>query len=542
MLGATSYDRHYVINANQCLFLFHVSVTVEPFLTCSRTENERSNNVAVKVPKTEPKEVIEESSPNEFELEDGAFQVLEEKDERKLPPFPAKHIDANKDFLYWDWQNKLTDEDWNRVTCYLFREWPWIDRKRVDPKQYNNIGKYGSKWSKDDHEFLTTHGSGKYKVIISDNSRGKGNKGNQIGIARFEVSNPDYPPVFILEELVAEHPSNKGITAKLVAEGKLNLGGDIVDNSKGGSDNAALIGLLTQLINKQGQQQPNRDTTADNMAGIFKTTHETAMTMLKEQVNSDSPDKLVKMLAAMKEMLPKPESSNGTLELIVKMQTEMAKVSAEAQKSREDMVMKMMEMMNQKKDETDTFDMQLDRMIKMKEFMGENGGGGGKKNTLETVLEYGAPVAMKLMDTIMGFVNVKNAVDGLKRQQAQQAQQQQEPQGIPAPLPEPATEQKENVVEMPSQGLTLPFLLKNGLGAIILSAMERDVSGDEFADSIKIQHGKKEYDKIASLGKELILKEMQSVPEFWNQVVPSSIEKFVDEFIAYGSEEEGEEE
>lgn len=508
--------------------------------------------MAVKVPKTEKFGVSlhqeEESPPVEFELEDGAFQVLEEKEERKLPLFPAKHIDANKDFLYWDWQNKLTDEDWNRVTCYLFREWPWIDRKRVDPKQYNNIGKYGSKWNKDDHEFLTTHGSGKYKVIISDNSRGKGNKGNQIGIARFEVSNPDYPPVFILEELVAEHPSNKGITAKLVAEGKLNLGGDIVDNSKGGSDNAALIGLLTQLINKQGQQQPVKDTTADNMAGIFKTTHETAMSMLKDQVNSDSPDKFVKMLGAMKEMIPKPESSNATLDLIVKMQTEMVKVQADNQTARESMMIRMMEMMNAKNEGADNFDKELDRMMKLKELIGAEGG--GKKNTLETVLEYGAPVAIKLMDTIMGFVNVKNAVDGLKRQQAASvvqasaigaAKEQAELDKESARVEEEI--RKEKVIEMPAQGIPFAFLLKNGAGQIIISSMQRGVTGDQFADSIETQHGRLEYDKIASMGKDKIIAEMQTVPEFWSQVVPSSIEKFVEEFIAYGSgEEEGEEE
>lgn len=507
------------------------------------------NNVAVKVPKSDVIEV----EPTEFELEDGAFKVLEEKEERKLPPFPAKYIESNNDHLYWEWQNSLAKEDWEHIIIYLFREWPWIDRRRVDPKAKTNIAKYGSSWNKNDLEFLTTHGSGKYKVIVSNNLKGggKGSKGNQMGIARFEVNNPDYPPVFILEELVPEHPSNRGITAKLVAEGKLNLGGDIVDNSKGGSDNAAMIGLVTQLVNRLSQpQQPVKDTTADNMAGIFKTTHETAMSMLKDQVNSDSPDKLVKMLSAMKEMLPKPESSNGTLELIVKMQSDMAKVQADSQTSRESMMMRMMEMMNQKNEQTDTFDMQLDRMIKMKEFMGEGlgTGGGGKKNTLETVLEYGAPVAIKLMDTIMGFVNVKNAVDGLKRQQAANvvqasaigaANEQVELDKESARVEEEI--RKEKVIEMPAQGIPFAFLLKNGAGQIIISSMQRGVTGDQFADSIETQHGRLEYDKIASMGKDKIIAEMQTVPEFWSQVVPSSIEKFVEEFIAYGSgEEEGE--
>lgn len=507
--------------------------------------------MAVKV-KIEPElkeEQIETS--NEFELEDGAFQVLEDKEEKKLPPFPAKHIDANRDYLFWDWQAKLTQDDWYRTTCYLFRESPWIDRRRVDPKAHTNIGKYGSKWHKDDLEFLTSHGSGKYKVIISDNSRGRGNKGNQVGIARFEVNNPDYPPVFVLEELVPEHPSNKTITAKLVAEGKLTLGGDIVDNSKGGSDNAALIGLLTQLINKQGQQQPVKDTTADNMAGIFKTTHETAMSMLKEQVNSDSPDKFVKMLGAMKEMMPKPESSNATLDLIVKMQTEMAKVQADSQTSRESMMLRMMDMMNAKNEGADNFDKELDRMMKLKELIGAEGVWGGKKNTLETVLEFGAPVAIKLMDTIMNFVNVKNAIDGLKKQQTasvvqasaigaanEQAELDKESTRVEEEI------RKEKVIEMPAQGIPFAVLIRGPVGPLILDALKRNVSGYDFAASVEGMFGKLEYEKIIAIGKEGLLEAMKEVPEFWNQIVPSSMEKFVYEFIDYGNddEEEGEKE
>ena len=52
-----------------------------------------------------------------------------------------------------------------------------------------------------------------------------------------------------------------------------------------------------------------------------------------------------------------------------------------------------------------------------------------------------------------------------------------------------------------------------------------------FAENLEGMFGRMTYDQIATLGKEQILVAMQSIPEFWGQVVPSSVEKFVEDFI-----------
>lgn len=480
----------------------------------------------------------EGETPPEFENfeVDPSFKIIEPS----LVPFPAKNIEKNKAHLFYEWRDGLTEADWNHLTMLLYREYPFIDRQRVNPKAQTNIEIFGSAWNQTSQKFLTEHGSGIYKIIVNDSNKAVKGKGGLVGIARFEVSDPDYPPVFVLEELVPEHPSNKGITAKLVAEGKLNLEGNIMA-TQGGTDNAALLGILQGLIHKltNPPPAPPKDNTMDNVTSMFTKTHETAMNMLKDQVKSDDPDKLVKMLAALKEMMPKQEDGNSTLALIVKMQADMAKVQADSQTSRETLMLKMMEMMNQKREETDTFDMQLDRMIKMKEFMGGESNGGGKRTTLETVLEYGAPVAIKVMDTIMGFVNVKNYAEGLKKQQI--GGPISNPDVPPQTNPNPPQIEGENVIEMPQQqgpqGIPFAALIKGPVGPLVLDAMKRGETGDAFAESVVGMFGQLEYDKIAAIGKEAMLGSMKSVPEFWNQVVPSSIEKFVDEFIAYGSDE-----
>lgn len=499
--------------------------------------------MAVKVnapPKIEPQI---ETPPPEFEGFEETPEGFEVLDSRSLPAFPAKNIEASKDHIFWDWQEKLIDTDWNHLIMYLFREWPIIDRKRVNEKANINIEVIGSKFHKNSKKFLEEHGSGKYKLLINDSNKAVRGKGGTLGTVRFEVIDPDYPPVFVLEELIPEHPSNKSITQKLVAEGRLTLDGRIMDNNKGGTDNTALIGLLTQLINKQSQQPAQaKDTTAESMATMFSKTHETAMAMLKDQVKSDDPEKLVKMLAALKEMMPQPATNNGndSLALIVKMQSDMAKVQADAQASRETMMLKMMEMMNSKPNGEDQEDKILARIATYKELFGGGESGGGKKRDIwETVIESGMPVLGKVIDTVQGFVNMKNFQQGLAKQGPAAQQPIQQTVELP-PATEPIPTQGDNVVEMPKANNELVTLIKGPAGGMILGAIQRNESGDAFADSIKIQLGKLTYDKIASLGKEAILEAMQAVPKFWNQIVPSTVEKFVDEFISYGTEEEEE--
>lgn len=502
--------------------------------------------MAVKVPIAPKLEPEIELSPPEFENFEEPPEGFEILDTRTLPPFPAKNIEANRDHLFWEWQEKLIDPDWNHLVMYLFREFPFIDRTRINPKANINIEVIGSKFSKNSKKFLEEHGSGKYKLLVNDSNKAVRGKGGTLGTVRFEVNDPEHPPIFVLEELVPEHPSNKSITSKLVAEGKLTLDGRIMQNTQGGTgDNAALIGLLTQLINKQSQTPvTSKDATAESMASMFSKTHETAMAMLKDQVKSDDPEKLVKMLAALKEMMPQPSSGNDSLALIVKMQSDMAKVQADAQASRETMMLKMMEMMNAKPSGEDQEDKILARIATYKElFGGGEAGGSRKKDIWETAIEYGAPVLGKVLDTIQGFVNIKNFEKGMK-QQATQPQQQQTTVELPAAI-EPQTEGESMPTTNPDVATKLTVLIKGPAGAMIIGAMQRNESGDAFADGIKINFGRMTYDEIASVGKDQLIAVMKTVPEFWNQVVPSSVEKFIDEFMAYGqdeSEEEGEQE
>lgn len=503
--------------------------------------------MAVKVQtksETKPKEeptiidsVFDDSPPEEFKgfEEEEHFELLKPRD---MPPFPAKNIEANKVHLFFEWQEKLVEDDWNHLAMYLFREWPIIDRTRVNPKANINIEIIVAPFDIRSKKFLESHGSGKYKLLVNDSNKAIKGKGGTLGTVRFQVDDPDYPPVFVLEELVPEHPSNRTITDKLVAEGKLTIEGKVMQTQQGGNDNAAMLALVTRLIEKL-TNQPNqpKDTTAESISKMYVDANSTMMGMVKDQIKSDDPEKLVKMLAALKEMMPKHESENTSLALIVKMQGDMAKVQADSQVAREGLMLKMMEMMNAKSSGEDQEDKILARIATYKELFGGDGGGRTRNPSIpELLIEHGAPVVLKVLETIQGFVNIRNYQAGLAKQQAgtqPNPQAQTQPQAIPAATEEP---KKENVVEMQSPEAQLKQVIQMA-GGSILSALQRGIDGSAFADSIAIQHGQLAYDQIASAGKEKILEAMKSVPEFWNQVVPSSIEKFVDEFLEYGKDD-----
>jgi hypothetical protein len=508
--------------------------------------------VAVKVQtkaETKPKEepiiidlAQEESPPEEFEgfEEESSFELLKP---RELPPFPAKIIEVNKDHLFWEWQDKLMEDDWNHLTYYLFREWPIIDRQRINPKASINIEVIGSKFHKDSKKFLEEHGSGKYKLIVNDSNKAIKGKGGTIGTVRFQVDDPNYPPVFILEELVPEHPSNKSITAKLVAEGKLSLEGKVMNQNQGGNaaTDPAMIALLSRLIDKVTTEKPtqSKDVTMDAVIQILTKTNDQSLQTLRDQIKGDSPDKTVQLIAAMKELMPKHESENSTLALIVKMQGDMAKVQADSQVARESLMLKMMEMMNSKKEGEDDFDKQIDRQLKLKELFGGNEGGGRKPTIPELIIEHGAPVLIKVMDTIQGFVNVRNYQAGLAKQQATNPNPQAATNPAMVEAPQQTNQPKQeggNVVEMQTQEAQLQLVLKQA-APMILDALKRNVTGDEFADSVEKMFGTLEYQKIVAIGKEKIIGGLLGIPEFAAQVLPEVIGKFVDEFIDYGKEE-----
>lgn len=460
----------------------------------------------------------------------------------KIPDPPSKIMKSNQEDQTWSYLGSFTEAMWAHTDGYLYRNWPIINRKPF------NIGRFPTTecptFNRD--WLLKNFGSGDYKILVTDTNKTIKGKGGKFFEAFFSLRDNDYPPVVVIEELDVDHRDNRTYVDKLRAEGKLDSDGRVKMNQPiaAGNDPAlmALVTTLVRQITEAKNQVVSKDPAAEAISSIFMKTHEQSMQLLKDQVKSDDPDKLVKMLGALKEMLPKAESGNSMLEVVVKMNENMAKIQADASKGREDLLMKMMEIVGTKKEEGGIKE-QLEVFQMMKEVMG--GGEGGANRTpkwWEVAIEQGAPIVGKAFDMMLAVMSIKNYEKGLKMQPGGQTNP-----GATSPVVVQQPQQVESgkVVEMPRQEMGEKQVSQFGMmlrqyGGLILNAINKEQSGDDFADALVGMVGKPTYVQIVQMGKDGMLAEMKAVPEFWEKLAPIEpmVVQFVEEFIEYGNEKE----
>src|SRR6185369_1195442 len=152
------------------------------------------------------------------------------------------------------------------------------------------------------------------------------------------------------------------------------------------------------------------------------------------------------------------------------------------------------------------------------------GEGSGKKSTLETVLQYAAP----LLGNVAGIIQNMTAIraQGLPKLDPNTGQEivdsvnKPGASGIPvaiAPVaqnPTPGQPQTNGVAgAMENNQMMQEQMVKQGLkqiGPQLIDALNRGVSGDEFAESIEKFFGPMAYNKIVGLGYEKIIEVLKT--------------------------------
>lgn len=457
---------------------------------------------------------------------------IEKEVAKKLPPFPAKTIRADKANIFWDWVNEVDESEFDHLVPYLYRTWPIIDRQRVDSKASLNIDKLGDKQTLSLDYIKQTHGNGSYKITVNDVNKAVNGKGGTIGSVYLDIKEPGLDPILRLDELDFGHRENKVYVDRLIAQGKITADGketQVTPIQNTGNDPALMqlvTGLVQKLTDNRNTPAP-KDTTAETIGQMYSKASETMMQMVKD--NSKTDNDPLKMLSALKDLLPKQDSGEGMLALVLKLQND-------SQAREQATMLKLMELM-QAKQETES---DIDKLIKFKElglFGGGDGGSNHKRSTLEILAEAGAPILGKVFDTVQLILQGNMlAKAGLVPPSPSQPQQQ-------PPQQAPQLAKGENVIEMPVPQETDQFTqLLTQYGGMIVQAINTKTPGDAFAESIETLFSPVVYQSIAGLGKEEIIKRLQSVPLVWNQIggAPQLVNQFIDEFIAYGSQEEGE--
>ena len=120
-------------------------------------------------------------------------------------------------FKFWH-QCEQIDPD--RLIVYVWRTFPIIDKKMLDPDAPTNIGKMEKAPEPDGWRLalLQRFGSGNYKLMLKDEGLKKPKAIAQTFIT--DLHDPDYPPwLESLDELVISHPSNQAFIEGLKQKG-----------------------------------------------------------------------------------------------------------------------------------------------------------------------------------------------------------------------------------------------------------------------------------------------------------------------------------
>ncbi len=514
-------------------------------------------------------------SPKQIEEQKKEAKLQAER--RKLPPAPGKHVTKFKQFR--DWAEKLTDEHWSHVEIYVYRLYPEIIRQLSDPSNDNNIDVIAEFRQCNEEYFVSQHGGGKYKLLVSDRDN---TRDARYFTCIFDIPISEYRPKFDLQELNVDAKANRGFVTSLKGQGYIDGLGNIVDKKSGGGDGdmkdlvISLIGQIQKMSATQIQDMKQRAIGSPTEAALTKAVElaqsggEKSLDFMIKQMEQQDPNKgmatVTALISAMKEFFPKPESKGDSamMPLVLKMMETQAQQTREHQKE----VLGLVKEIAQAKAGAATANpseqpSELDTLEKVLSVADRIGGGSGKPRPWwESAIEHGAPVAM-------GIVQAINSSIALRRTAAPAGGGKPgEPEArlLPGMTPQmmatgqhghtatPAATAKPMTTDYsPSPGTTpaatpgspgtiAPELdpqavaLIGNFGGAILNTLKSNGAGDDLAHTVVTMAGFEHYSTIAQLGPEKLLGAMKAIQEFWAQAQvfgEDNIRQFISDFLAY---------
>jgi len=135
-------------------------------------------------------------------------KALEIKEKRALPTPPGKLV-GFKDLQ--DWLKLLTtEEQQQRITIWIYRREPIINRQLVDPQADNNIDVIFNTFERLTEDYMReNHGGGNYKFTVKDADKPKTQLGGFFE-AVLNIPMIDCPPKLDLREVEWDNNHNKG--------------------------------------------------------------------------------------------------------------------------------------------------------------------------------------------------------------------------------------------------------------------------------------------------------------------------------------------
>lgn len=459
-------------------------------------------------------------------------ETKDQKDQEIDPRDPFKTHKNRKITAeeFWKLIGSIEPGLWGRYKAYLYSLWPIIVRQLSNPNNKNNLAVIEEPFDSD--YLLRKFGSGTYQIVLVDQSRP--HHVNTVCKTEIKLKDDDYPPVRDLRELDMGHQENRSYIEGLRARGLLK-GDEGVDGKT--SDNAALIGLVREMLGNMKQQHPAQSVEGQAIGkalDLLSSTYSKGTEMLVGTLKQDSGAgglAIVKEVLGVVEKL-KPATANGDnrlVELLMKMQADSQAREAALQARQTELILEVVKAKTAPPDPDAGLFANLDKLARVKEFFGggdEGGGGGGR--WWNAVIQ--SPAMPELLSTL------RTAADGFYAWATRGAASN------PALTPPPATRTAATSTTHPQPTPLSPQVqMLVEMARLMRNAIDLGMAGDEFAEKFEHRWGAATYEQVISVPFGEALPTLQRIAPVWEILGPvaTTLPEFLAGFYAYAEPDPG---
>lgn len=390
----------------------------------------------------------------------------------------------------------------------------------------------------DETYLLHEHGSGDYYFSLNDTDiRGTNRTVVCVPKSRpLSLRDPEYPPKRHLEHIAWSDPANKQLKDKLIREGKMTPQGEIVQPPAAGTDPS--ITVLAKTISDgfnfllRERQQPASGAGAESKAfervtEMMGKASDKAIEIALSQVKQNDPEQFMKILGAVKELMPKPTHDNS-LGMVKEMLSLFRELAPAQQAQQQNPISQMKEMFGM--------------MREMREAMGlpgveETGGGtrgGGKWGWVQDLVPMIPGVLSGGAQLIAAARQAHTVTPGAAIPMPAPGPGGTGPHAVDAPPAitsgNPADPAAAAAVDPAIEQLAqfMPII-----GQPLMKYINDRRNGADFADWLSDSYGEFAYAQVKKLSKEQILQALGMFPPMrqFLEAMPEQVSQFIDEFL-----------
>ncbi len=498
----------------------------------------------------------------------------------KEKPFPGpprateKHgiVPADK---FWGYRKSLPPEYLDRLTYYVYREWPKLDflqnltldeleeirqKKRQKPVKY--IGQYADldpdNWR---NELLRYHGSGDFKIYMNDTGV-RGNpalKATVICRTWISLRDDEMPPIISdLSILDLNDPINTSYIQQLRMKGVV-IPGDAPQTAKEETDDMA-TNIAVETLAKLAEQgsKPSVDNTANMLQEMLRQSearHQREIEALTKRLESaearPAPHDDLATTRAVIEMAksvtqsaaplapPPPPQDNKMVDILMQMLKSTEERTLQERKLDAERHARDLEMLNKRLEaqELRAADLEKARLAQATATPGKSAIqeaislvkalrgateeiNGGNEGTGNVWADLAGELGPRVLDTIGTVANA------FKASTATAPQQQQAPATSNVPAIQQQAPQQQGDPQM--------NMILNMMKKPILGALRQGVPGHVFGAQIVAQYGEQPYRMATEKGESGLFQMLQSDGEFWGQLLQigaPTVQSFITAFL-----------